>query len=305
LKFELTILGSGSAVPTLKRNPTAQYLNIAENYFLIDCGEGTQLQIRKFGCKMQRIDNIFISHLHGDHYLGLPGLLQTMHMLGRTKPLYIHCPGELENLLTAHFLIANSKGLNFEIHYKATQTESAELLFSNSHVEVFSIPLKHKIPTTGFLFKEKPKPLAFKGEMRKAYNIPNYWIPRIKAGEDFIEEETGKVISSKLLTVEPSPPKTYAYCSDTAYYPEIVEQIKGADLLYHEATFLNDKIDRARATLHSTARQAAEIANTAKVKQLVLGHFSARYPIVDAFLEEAAPYFKNTILAEDGMKIEL
>lgn len=302
MKFEVTILGSGSAVPTLRRNPTAQVVNVNEHFYLIDCAEGTQMQMRKFELGLQSIDHIFISHLHGDHYLGLPGYLQTLHLLGRTRKITIFGPEPLGKLIMDHFTITNSTP-RYPIDFVATN-QKHELIFETKTLEVWTIPLKHKVPTTGFLFREKPKLRNMIMSALKEYKIPVYWIQRIKEGQDLVQED-GTVIPNREMTTDPARSKSYAFCSDTAYHEEIVEYIKGLDLLYHEASFLENLRDRATETQHSTAQDAAKIATMAGVKQLVIGHFSARYKDAEKFLAQAKPLFINTIAAEDGLVIKL
>ncbi|HEX4888378.1 MAG TPA: ribonuclease Z [Luteibaculaceae bacterium] len=301
MKFEITILGSGSAVPTVRRNPSAQVVNINENYSLIDCAEGTQMQMRKFGISMLRIDQIYISHLHGDHYLGLPGYLQTLHLLGRTRPIQLFGPADLMKLLEEHFRITHSIP-RFEIKFTAVNHQVSTKLFENKLYEVWSIPLKHKIATSGFLFREKPKLRNIIVSALKEYRIPVYWLQRIKEGSDY-EQEDGTLVPNGEITLPPAPVKSYAYCSDTAYSEEIVHVIQGVNLLYHEASFLDQHADRARETMHSTAAEAAKIAALAGVKRLLLGHFSARYRDTEEFIAQAKPFFEDTLTAEDGMAI--
>lgn len=301
MKFEVTILGSGSAVPTVRRNPTAQVVNINDHHFLIDCAEGTQMQMRRYEIGLQKIEQIFISHLHGDHYLGLPGYLQTLHLLGRSKPITIFGPGALKQLIDDHFTVTNSTP-RFEINFAAIDQSAHQIVFENKMIEVWSIPLKHKISTCGFLFREKPKPRNLIVSMLKEYRIPVYWLQRIKEGEDFITEE-GEVIPNRELTLDPPASKSYAFCSDTAYFEPIIQMIKGVDLLYHESSFLENMRERAKETLHSTAKDAASIAAQAGVKSLLLGHFSARYRDTDEFIQQASEIFPNVKTAEDGMTI--
>ena len=304
MKFEITILGCGGAVPTKYRNPSAQVINIQEHYCLVDCGEGTQMQIRRFGIKLQRIDTIFISHLHGDHYLGLPGLLQTMHLLGRTKEITVIGPPQLEKLLTDHFKLASSKGLRFPIKYVVTQHKNAEVIFENKKFTVTTVPLKHKIATTGFVFKEQEKPRRFIPSAADEFAIPYYKIDGIKRGDDF-EQEDGTLVLNKEMTLDPEPSLSYAYMSDTAYKESIVEHIKGVTALYHEASFTEENKKRAKETQHSTASDAAKIAALAEVKHLYLGHFSARYKDTKGFVAEAKQYFESLSICEDGMCIKL
>lgn len=301
--FELLILGSSSASPTSERNPSAQLLNIAERYFLIDCGEATQIQLRRFKAKFQAIDHIFISHLHGDHFFGLPGLLSSMHLLGRKQEITIYCPKELKDVMDLMNTVSDTR-FNFTVNWVFTKNDGLNLIFEDDKVEVFSFPLKHRIFCTGFLFKEKPLPRKIDKYKLDKYKVSTADILQLKNGNDVVNKE-GLTIKNKLVTIDPRDPKSYAYASDTIYFPAIVDFIKGADLLYHESTFLNDKKDRAEKTYHTTAEQAAQIAKAANVKQLLLGHFSARYGDLEQFIAEAKPFFDNCLLATDGKRITI
>jgi len=297
-KFEVLILGNASASPTLKRNHTSQLININEQYFLVDCGEGTQLRLREHKIKLQRINHIFISHLHGDHYLGLIGLLQTMHLLGRVSELSIYCSQNIKEIIDVH--LKYSKGhLTYPINYVTVKKDESQIAFESDKVVVSTIPLKHKIPCTGFLFQEKEKPLRINPDAIKRYNVPKYLINKIKLGEDLVLEEGG-IIKNELLTRESLPSFSYAFCSDTAYYEEIIPLITGVNLLYHEATFLEEHAERARKTLHSTAKQAALIAKKSEAKQLIIGHFSNRYADLNLLLDEAKSIFEKTEIAAQG-----
>jgi ribonuclease Z len=296
--FELTILGCSSATPTSTRNPTAQLLNIAERFFLIDCGEATQIQLRKFKLKFQRINHIFISHLHGDHYLGLIGLLSSMHLLGRTVELNLYCPPELEEIIEVQFKHSQTY-LRFKIVYHHHKYIANDLIFEDNKVEVRTILLNHRIPCCGFLFTEKPLLANISKEIIQKYQIPVEQILAIKGGADFITTE-GELISNSKLVSNKLKPRSYAYCSDTCYDERIIEVIKGVDLLYHEATFLNEMLPRAKETFHSTALQAATIAQKAEVHQLMIGHYSARYRDLQPLLDEAQTVFSNTILSIEG-----
>jgi ribonuclease Z len=301
--FDLLVLGSSSAAPTTHRNPSAQLLNIVERFFLIDCGESTQIQLRKYKTKFQKIDHIFISHLHGDHFLGLPGFLASMHLLGRKQELNIYAPKELKEIIELLNSVSETR-MNYEIKWHFTKNDQLDLLFEDDRVEVYSFPLKHRIFCTGFLFKEKPllrKIDKFKLDKNK---ISTAEINNLRHGQDVVNED-GKKIKNKDVTIDPEPPRSFAYCSDTIYDEEIVNYVKGVDLLYHESTFLNDKEKRASETFHSTAEQAAKIAKAAKVKQLLLGHYSARYGDLEPFITEASPFFKNVLLATEGKKIKI
>ncbi len=297
-KFELIVLGSSSATPAYSRNPSAQLLNINEKFYLIDCGEATQNQLNRFKLKSSRIDYIFISHLHGDHYLGLVGLLSTMHLNGRSKEIYLFGPPELIDIINLQLKVSETQ-LRYEIIFKATHTEYPEIIFENADVSVETIILNHRIPTTGFIFKEKRRKRKIITEKIDEYDIPLEYIPLLKNGIDY-SDKFGNIIPNTELTIDPPEPKTFAYCSDTIYTEHFLEQIEGVDFLYHEATFLHELLDRAEETFHTTAFQAAQIAVKAKAKKLMIGHFSARYKELDALLLEAKEVFDNTVLAIEG-----
>lgn len=303
MKFEVTILGCGAATPTLKRNPTSQLLNIHDKYMLMDCSEGTQLQLRKNKFKFQRINHIFISHLHGDHYLGLPGLVSSMHLLGRTKELHIYCPEPLQELLDMN-LKHSETFLNYEIIYHHNDFKKPQLVFEDKSIEVWSFPLKHRIPCAGFKFLEKPKRRRISKDVIVAKELSVAEIVSLKNGDDVVRED-GSTITSASTTSEPYPCRMYAYCSDTAYYEKIIPNIEGATLLYHEATFLESHAERAKKTFHSTAKQAATIAKMAGVDKLVVGHYSSRYREIIDFKTEAEEIFPNVYLAHDGVTFEL
>lgn len=298
MTFEITILGSSSATPIYQRHPTAQVLNIHERFFLVDCGEGTLIQMNRFRIKFHRINHIFISHLHGDHYLGLMGLLSTMHLQGRTVALHLHAPPDLKEIIDIQLRYSQTD-LRYEIIFHPIDDASPELIYENEELEVRTIILNHRIACTGFLFSEKQKQRKLVKEKLVEYNIPVSAFHDLKSGKDYIDENNKKIANSE-LTTNPRTPRAYAFCSDTLYHEEIISQIKGIDLLYHEATFMNDKIERATETFHTTAAQAATIAAKAKVKRLIIGHFSARYKNLYPLLEEAKAVFENTSLAMEG-----
>lgn len=298
MKFELTILGCGSATPTLKHVPTSQLIEHDSHFFLVDCGEGTQLQLRRFGLKFQKINHIFISHNHGDHFLGLPGLISTMHLLGRTNPLYIFAQKGLKEAVEHQLRISHSL-LRFDLVWSHPDPERMERIYENKKLEVFSFPLNHRIPCCGFLFKEKEKLRNIKVEYVEKYDIPVARIRQIKSGADYKTKE-GKVISNKELTLEPNRPLSYAFCSDTAYQKETAEYVRGVDLLYHESTFRKAETSRAKETFHSTTHEAARVAKDAGAGKLILGHFSARYKQDGPFLEEAKEVFDRIELADEG-----
>jgi len=300
--FELTILGCSSATPTSTRNPTAQILQVAGHSFLIDCGEATQIQLRKFKIKFQRIDHIFISHLHGDHYLGLMGLLSSMHLLGRTKELFIYCPNGLQEIIDVQ-LKYSATVLNYEIHYRIHDTSKQELLFEDDKVSVETILLNHRIPCCGFIFREKKKELNLRKDVIHYRHIPIAAFADIKKGKD--SGEDGKTIPNAELTFPELPVHSYAYCSDTCYDETVIKQVGAVDLLYHEATFTEDMKQRAKETHHSTAADAAKVALKAGVTQLLIGHYSARYTDLNPLLDEARAIFPNTHLAHEGLKVNL
>jgi ribonuclease Z len=296
--FEVSILGSSSATPIYQRHPTAQVLNIHERFFLVDCGEGTLIQLNRYKIKFHRINHIFISHLHGDHYLGVLGLLSTMHLQGRTIPMHLYCPPPLKEIIEIQLKYSETV-LRFPIIYHLTDNKKSEVIFDDEDLEISTIILNHRIPCTGFLFKEKKRNRKLVKEQLQRYNVPVSVYQQLKNGQDYITEE-GKVIANSILTVEPRKPRSYAFCSDTSYTETILPFVKEVDLLYHEATFLSDKEERAKETFHSTAAQAATIAKKANVARLIIGHFSARYKNLYPLLDEAKEVFPDTTLAMEG-----
>lgn len=301
--FQVTILGCGSAMPTTYRNPTSQLIEVNNKLFMIDCGEGTQLQMRKYKARMSKLHSIFISHLHGDHVFGLPGLLSTLSLMGHTGEINIYAHKELEYFLTS-FMKYYGTQLNYKINHFHLDSKNNSVIYENKSIEISSFPLKHRVDTNGFVIAEKDAPLHMKGDMIDFYRIPFSKIKEIKDGADFITED-GRVIDNKLLTTLPNPPRKYAYCSDTAYSTKIIPYIKGADVLYHEATFEEADKARAKKTYHSTAKQAAEIAKQSEVKKLIVGHYSSRYRELNQLHSEAKSIFENTELAFEGMKIDI
>lgn len=296
--FELTILGCSSATPTSTRNPTAQLLNIAERFFLIDCGEGTQMQLRRFKVKFQRIDHIFISHLHGDHFLGLMGLLSSMHLLGRNNELHLYCPAELQEIIEVQNKHSQTR-LNYQIIYHHHTYENDALLFEDDKVEVRSIVLNHRIPCSGFIFREKPGTGNISKEIIGKYKLTVEEILYIKNGSDLTLSD-GTVIPNNKIISNKYEPRSYAFCSDTIYDESIIPFIKNVDLLYHEATFMHSMLDRAKQTHHTTALQAGIMAQKANVKKLMIGHYSARYKDIEPLVAEAKINFENTIPAVEG-----
>ncbi|SFE76871.1 ribonuclease Z [Thermophagus xiamenensis] len=300
--LSVTILGSNSALPTSERNPTAQVLRASGRFFLIDCGEGTQLQLRRNRVHFGRIHHIFISHLHGDHVFGLPGLISSLALLGRTADLHVYAMADLEKLLNP-WLDYFCKNMPFVVVFHAVEPDVSKVIYEDELLEVVTIPLEHRIPTVGFLFREKPKERKINKGKCDFYQIPLRWLPRLKKGEDFNED--GRFISNEELTLPPPPAKSYAFCSDTRYSEKIVSLLQNVDLLYHESTFLTDQEELAAKTFHSTARQAASIAHQANVGKLLLGHFSSRYRDLEPFLEEARAVFDNAWIATEGSTFEI
>ena len=302
-KFEVNILGCGSALPTTRHFSTSQVVNIREKLFMVDCGEGAQLQLRRSKLKFTRLNHIFISHLHGDHCFGLMGLISTFGLLGRTASLHIYAHKELERLLAPQ-LEFFCKGMTYEVVFHPIDPAKTEVIYDDRSVSVSTIPLKHRIPTCGFLFQEKPTPNHIIRDMVDFYRIPVFELNRIKNGEDYITPE-GVVVPNHRLTTPSAAPRSYAYCSDTICQTSIIPQIKGVDLLFHEGTFAQCDAARAKETFHTTAMQAAQIAVEAEAKQLVIGHFSARYEDESILLKEAQTLFPNTLLAKENLRITL
>ncbi len=298
MSLSITVLGSSSALPTSKRFPTAQVLKIRERFFLIDCGEGTQIQIRRFKIPLSRIHHIFISHLHGDHVFGLFGLLSSMNLMGRKAALTIHAHATLEPTLE-HFKKYFGTELLFQVKLSPIPAKRQALIYEDKQITVEAIPLKHRISCSGFLFREKKLPLNIKKEMVESLKIPYPEIIRIKNGADYVSDQ-GVIFRNKDLTLPEIKPLAYAYISDTSYKEKIADVLKDVDILYHEATFLDTDRKLARATGHSTALQAATIAKKADVHKLLIGHFSPRYKDVSAFVDEARAVFQNTFAVNDG-----
>ncbi len=301
MRFELTILGSSSALPTSQRNLTAHVLNVYERFFLIDCGEGTQIQLRRNKIKFGRINHIFISHLHGDHIYGLFGLLSSFNLLDRTEDLHIYAHEPLKKGI--RYMIRNYEGrFNYSIRFHPLDPHQQHKIYEDLRLSVYAFPLRHSIPSSGFLFVEKPRELNIRKGYVKKYNISVRQIQQIKNGADFVPEN-GPVIPNEQITEPPYRQRSYAFCTDTAYDESVIPYIRQADLLYHEATFADEHQDQAEATLHATARQAGKIAQKAGVKQLIIGHFSARYKEeqINRLLEEAREEFASTQLAYDGL----
>lgn len=299
MNLKLTILGCHSATPRVNAHPTAQYLEINNRHFLIDCGEGTQRQMRKHKVGFSKINHIFISHLHGDHFFGLIGLISTLGILNRERDLHIYGPKGIKEVTKLQLEVSKTYS-NFELVFHELSSKESELIFEDDKVSVRTIPLNHRVYTNGFLFTEKENQRNLNmNAIDQIDEIETCDYRSLKIGKDFTLSN-GEVIPNSKLTFDPPKPKTYAFCSDTSYKPDIVPIIENVDLLYHEATFLSDREDLAKKTKHSTAKQAAEIAKMADVKSLVIGHYSSRYKDVTAFQDEALKVFDVVHLAEEG-----
>lgn len=301
--MKLTILGCYSATPRTLTNPTSQLLEIRNHMFLIDCGEGTQVQLRKHKLKFSRIKHIFISHLHGDHFFGLPGLISTFRLLGRESKLHIYGPKGIKEAITL-FLKLGDSWTNYPLLFHELTSKESELIFEDDKVLVRTIPLNHRIYTNGFLFEEKMAPRVLDVDATTKFGIDKSEFRNIKNGKDGTSRE-GESISNSELTLDPPKPKRYAFCSDTAYKEDIVPLIEDVDLLYHESTFLETEQRLCAKTKHSTAAEAATIAKKANVNRLLLGHYSTRYKSLELFKEEAKPIFANVEIADDGKVFEI
>ena len=300
----LTILGFNSAIPTVNSSPTAQLLEMEERYFLIDCGEGTQVQLRKAKARFSKINHIFISHLHGDHCFGLPGLIASFRLLGRETPLHVYGPKGIEEMLETIFRITETHR-GFEIIYHELQGKTSEKIYEDSRIEVFTVPLNHRIYCNGYLFQEKPKERHLNmAEISKYPEIEKCDYQNLKMGKDFVLQD-GYVLKNDILTTEPAKSVSYAFCSDTRYIESIVPLIREVDVLYHEATFLHDLKEMADYTGHTTALEAARIARAANVGKLILGHFSNRYGDLSVFTDEAREIFPNTYLPKALESVKL
>ncbi len=295
--FRIYILGCGSALPTLRHNASSQLVEVRERLLMLDCAEGTQTQMRKSHLHFAKLSRVFISHLHGDHCFGLIGMISTFGLLGRTAPLHVHAPEALGPML--HDQIAFfTHDLGYEVVFHAVDTSRHAVVYEDNSITVESIPLEHRMPTCGYLIREKPQLPHIRPEMLEAYGIPRSQINNIKMGADWTTTE-GDVIPNARLVTPADPPRSYAYCSDTRYMPTLHEQVKGVNTLYHESTYGEDKIQSAEKYCHSTARQAAMVARDAGVGQLLLGHYSSRYEDESVLLEEAKVVFENTRLTNE------
>ncbi len=300
--MKLTILGCHSATPKASAYPTAQVLEIRGHLFLIDCGEGTQMQLRRTKVKFSRIKHIFISHLHGDHFFGLIGLISTFRLLGREAEMHIYGPKGIKEIIMLQLKLSASH-INYPLHFHELETQEPKVLFEDEKVTVRSFPLSHRVYTNGFHFQEKPGERKLNHPKAVQANIHHSLFSKLKQGFD-VENENGETISNDSVTDAPDPALSYAYCSDTEYFPAVIPHIANSTALYHEATFLEEHAALAEKTKHSTAKEAAVIAKKAAVGTLILGHFSGRYRDLSVFQEQAMEIFPNTQLAEDGKSFE-
>ncbi len=304
MSFSVTIIGSNSAIPAHGRHPSAQIVTINDKFYLIDCGEGTQMRLFDSGIKWMRINHIFITHMHGDHYFGLIGIISTFHLLKRTRPLEIFGPPELLNVIQLQ-LDAGQTHLCYELNFHSIDPGESKRIYENEDITIDTIILKHRIGCTGFLIKEKERERKIIKEKITEYQIPVELISDIKKGLDILDEETGARIPNSELTIDPKRPRSYAYCCDTAFNLDMIDQIKQVDLIYHDCTFDDANQQRATDTFHSTTKQAAEIAKLAQAKQLLIGHFSSKYDDLYPLLDEAREVFADTLLAIEGKTYEI
>lgn len=302
-KFTLHILGCGSALPTVKHNPSSHVINLRDKLFMIDCGEGTQLQYRRAKLSFSRLNHIFLSHLHGDHIFGLPGFISTLSLLGRTAPLHIYGHKPLAGILQPQLDFC-CRGIGYEVVFHVLPEEPGATVYEDRSVKISTVPLRHRVPSVGFIFKEKPLLPHIRRDMIDFLKIPHYAINGIKEGAGWTTDE-GDFYPHERLVRPAAAPRAFAYCSDTLPLLENVPMLRGVDLLYHEGTFADDAVARAAETGHSTARQAAEVAAAAGVKRLVIGHFSARYDDESILLKQAREVFADTVLAKEGLSVEV
>ena len=296
--FNVYILGCGSALPTLQHQASSQVVQIRDKFFMIDCGEGTQQQLRHTHIHFNKVQAVFISHLHGDHCFGLIGMISTFGMLGRTAPLQVYAPTDFEQMFQAQMQMF-CHGLDYTVEFHAIDTDFRQVIYEDRSLTVETVPLEHRVPCCGFIFREKPTLPHIRRDKIDFYQIPVCQIANIKNGADWVTND-GTVIPNSQLTTPPVPVRSYAYCSDTRYMPALHQQIKGVDVLYHESTYANDRQDRARQYYHSTAAEAATVAKQAGMGKLLLGHYSARYNDEQTLLKEAQQIFPRTFLTNEG-----
>lgn len=301
--FAVTILGNNSALPAHNRFPTSQVVTFQDQLFLVDCGEGTQMQMSRYKIRRSRIRHIFISHLHGDHYFGLTGLLTSFGLLGRKEPISLYAPPELKPILDLQLQTASTT-LGFELNFIPLPASGAGIIFSQREMEVSCFPVNHRIPCFGFLFREKKEKRKLNIDKVLEHGIPANFYSRLQEGKDYTNKD-GAVIKNDWVTLDPVPGKSYAYCADTLYDESLIPHIAGCDLVYHESTYLQDQLERATQRFHSTTVQAAALARKAGVKKLLVGHFSSRYESLEPFLEECRPVFPHTELALEGVTFRI
>lgn len=297
-EFSVKILGSSAALPYKGRNLTSQLVNYGGSLFLVDCGEGTQIQLMRYKVRFMRINHIFISHLHGDHFYGLIGLVSTFHLLGRREPLHIYGPAMLEEIIRLQ-LQASLTSLVYPLCFHVVNDDGPVQIFEDERIVVTSFPMQHRIPTTGFLFAEKPFPRKINLDATEKYEVPYTFFPELKNGADYCDAK-GSIIENEILTTHPGNPRSFASCADTSFFNQLPAYIKGCDMMYHEATFMNDMAAVAIEKMHSTAADAARVALLANAGKLLIGHFSARYDNLGLLLDEARILFPATELAEEG-----
>ncbi len=303
MNFELRILGSASATPTLGRHPTAQALTVGGAHYLVDCGEGTQWRLLEYRSRLNQLKVIFVSHLHGDHYFGIFGLLGTLHLQGRTQPLVVVGPPGLDDVLVTQMRVSGTK-LAFAMEFVAIDTEAHAVVYEDRHLTVSSLPMRHRIPCAGYLFSEQPRrPRLLKERLPAGLTAAQ--LGQLAEGHDLAPDDQQPGLRHADVSAPAAPPRRYAFCSDTLYTPALADLVRGADVLYHEATFLEDMRERAAQTHHSTARQAALLARDAGVKRLLIGHFSSRYKTLEPLLAEAQAVFPTAELALEGLMVSL
>ncbi len=301
--MNVTILGNNSALPAFGRHPTAQAVSVYGAVLLLDCGEGTQIQMQRYGLRWRKMQHIFISHLHGDHYFGLPGLINSMSLLGRTLPLHVYGPPALETIINTILHVADTE-LCYPYFFHPLAENSSGILTDNEYFSVTSFPVMHRIPCHGFLVEQKTRGRKLLPEKCREFEIPAFFYDRLKRGEDY-ERKDGTVIKNEWVTTDGPSPRKYAYCADTVFTESFLDYIRGADTIYHESTYLEKDADRALSRYHSTARQAATIARLSGAQQLLLGHFSSKYKDLEPFRDEAAEIFPGTVATTEGMTYEI